>query len=96
MLVGNDGLTLFFYDEGYVGFSPSQATVIVAHQGTNPKDLFVQFLHCSDFNKTADNPCSEAVATDLNVPFRSLDPTLFPGINSSVEAHSGFANEQAK
>jgi len=26
----------------------------------------------------------------------SLNPTLFPGISSSIEAHSGFANEQAK
>ena len=26
----------------------------------------------------------------------SLDPTLFPGVSSSVECHNGFADEQAK
>ena len=30
-------------DEGYVGFSPSQETVIVAHQGTTLSELFVRF-----------------------------------------------------
>ncbi|KAF8887330.1 Alpha/Beta hydrolase protein [Infundibulicybe gibba] len=38
----------------------------------------------------------DALATDANVFQESLDPTLFPGISSSVEVHSGFANEQAK
>ncbi|KAF8887329.1 lipase class 3 family protein [Infundibulicybe gibba] len=38
----------------------------------------------------------EAIATDADAFQESLDPTLFPGISSSVEVHSGFANEQAK
>jgi hypothetical protein len=33
--------------------------------------------------------------TDANVFMESLDPTLFPGVNSSVEVHSGFADEHA-
>ena len=46
------------YDEGYVGILPSQATVIrvvpVAHQGTDPEKMFVQFFTLY-FLKTADN-----------------------------------------
>ena len=34
--------------------------------------------------------------TDVEVLLEPLDPTLFPGMSSSIEAHSGFANEQAK
>ncbi|KAF8623148.1 hypothetical protein AX17_007537 [Amanita inopinata Kibby_2008] len=36
-----------------------------------------------------------ADATDLNVLLERLDPDLFPGIDPSVQAHSGFANEQS-
>jgi len=71
---GGDGSSVQFW---YVGFSPSQATVIVAHQGTNPEEI-------------------EADATDADAFLESLDSTLFPGISSSIEAHSGFANEQTK
>jgi hypothetical protein len=39
---------------------------------------------------------SEADATDADAFLESLDSTLFPGLSSSIEAHSGFANEQAK
>ncbi|KAG6828967.1 hypothetical protein H0H92_006149 [Tricholoma furcatifolium] len=62
---------------GYVGYSPSQETVIVAHQGTDPSDL-------------------EADLTDLDIVMGSLDSTLFPGVDSSVEVHEGFRDEQAK
>lgn len=34
--------------------------------------------------------------TDVNITFESLDPSLFPGVSSSVQVHSGFANEHAK
>ncbi|KAF9011341.1 lipase class 3 family protein [Cyathus striatus] len=71
---GGDGGSVQFW---YVGFSPSQQTVIVAHQGTNTSQI-------------------EAIATDADVFQESLDSTLFPGISSSVEVHSGFASEQAK
>ena len=38
----------------------------------------------------------EADATDANAFLEPLDSSLFPGLSSSIEAHSGFANEQAK
>jgi hypothetical protein len=34
--------------------------------------------------------------TDADFELEVLDSSLFPGVSSSVEAHSGFANEQAK
>lgn len=71
---GGDGGSVQFW---YVGFSPSQASVIVAHQGTEPSKI-------------------EADITDTDLVMESLDTTLFPGVSSSVQTHSGFANEQAK
>jgi len=71
---GGDGGTVQFW---YVGYSPSLATVIVAHQGTDTSRI-------------------EADATDADLFFETLDDTFFPGISSSIETHSGFANEQAK
>jgi len=71
---GGDGSSVQFW---YVGFSPSQQSVIVAHQGTDTSQI-------------------EALATDADAFQESLDSSLFPGVSSSVEAHSGFANEQAK
>jgi len=71
---GGDGSDVQFW---FVGFSPSQKTVIVAHQGTNPSEI-------------------EADATDIDAFLETLDSSLFPGVSSSVEAHSGFAGEQAK
>ncbi|KIL69048.1 hypothetical protein M378DRAFT_118906 [Amanita muscaria Koide BX008] len=38
----------------------------------------------------------EADATDANAFLENLDSNLFPGVPSSVEVHSGFADEQAK
>jgi len=37
-----------------------------------------------------------ALVTDADFFLESLDPTLFPGLSSSIEAHNGFLNEQAK
>ncbi|KIN99618.1 hypothetical protein M404DRAFT_154868 [Pisolithus tinctorius Marx 270] len=37
-----------------------------------------------------------AYLTDVDIFLESLDPLLFPGISSSVQVHSGFANEHAK
>ncbi|GBE86690.1 Alpha/Beta hydrolase protein [Sparassis latifolia] len=36
------------------------------------------------------------LVTDVDIVFTNLDSTLFPGLSSSIEVHSGFANEQAK
>ncbi|KAJ7915125.1 alpha/beta-hydrolase [Mycena leptocephala] len=37
-----------------------------------------------------------ALLTDADFFLGGLDPTLFPGLSSSIEVHSGFANEHAK
>ncbi|KAF5312472.1 hypothetical protein D9619_002478 [Psilocybe cf. subviscida] len=71
---GGDGSSIQFW---YVGFSPSQASVIVAHQGTDTSKI-------------------QADATDLDAFQQSLDSSLFPGVSSSVKAHNGFSDEQAK
>ncbi|KAF8625011.1 hypothetical protein AX15_005596, partial [Amanita polypyramis BW_CC] len=70
---GGDGASIQFW---YVGYSPSLASVIVAHQGTDTSQI-------------------EADATDANAFQENLDSSLFPGVPSSVEVHSGFANDQA-
>ncbi|KAG1885084.1 alpha beta-hydrolase [Suillus subluteus] len=38
----------------------------------------------------------EADLTDANALTRRLDPTLFPGVDSNVEVHSGLADEHAR
>ncbi|KAJ7623656.1 lipase [Roridomyces roridus] len=37
-----------------------------------------------------------SLVTDSDFFLSSLNSTLFPGVSSSIEAHSGFADEQAK
>ncbi|EKM50556.1 uncharacterized protein PHACADRAFT_152637 [Phanerochaete carnosa HHB-10118-sp] len=37
-----------------------------------------------------------ALLTDGDIEMANLDSTLFPGLSSSIEAHQGFADEQAK
>ncbi|PPR00191.1 hypothetical protein CVT26_009043 [Gymnopilus dilepis] len=81
---GGDGTDVQFW---YVGYSPSQKSVIVAHQGTDPSSAPPQLVVLN---------YREADATDANAFLESLDSSLFPGLSSSIEAHSGFANEQAK
>ncbi|KAG1770869.1 Alpha/Beta hydrolase protein [Suillus placidus] len=60
----------------YVGYWPTENTVVVAHEGTDPTQLLADL-------------------TDANALMERLDPMLFPGVDSSVEVHSGFANEHA-
>ena len=47
-------------------------------------------------------PCEELICmtslpllTDADILFTNLESSLFPGIPSSVEVHSGFANAQS-
>ncbi|KAJ6561093.1 Alpha/Beta hydrolase protein [Mycena vulgaris] len=61
----------------YVGVDTALATVIVAHQGTDPTQIL-------------------SVLTDANFGQKKLDATLFPGLNFSIQVHSGFANEHAQ
>lgn len=37
----------------------------------------------------------ESDLTDVDVPLAALNTTLFPGISSDVEVHSGFQDEHA-
>ncbi|KAG8793992.1 hypothetical protein FRC12_000956 [Ceratobasidium sp. 428] len=55
----------------YVGWWPTQSTVVVGHQGTDPSKF-------------------ESVLNDAEAVRSSLDPTLFPGVPSTVHAHDGF------
>ncbi|KAI0358195.1 alpha/beta-hydrolase [Trametes cingulata] len=65
----------------FVGYDPALDTVIVSHQGTDPGEMCVQ-LHLP-------------LITDADFFLASLDATLFPGISSSIEVHSGFAESHA-
>ncbi|EIW80990.1 alpha beta-hydrolase [Coniophora puteana RWD-64-598 SS2] len=71
---GGDGDSVQYY---YVGYYPTDNSVVVAHQGTDP----TQFL--SDL-------------TDADIPMENLNSTLFPGVDSSVQVHKGFADEHAQ
>ncbi|KAJ7460772.1 lipase [Mycena latifolia] len=71
---GGDGNAIQYW---YVGVDTTLATVIVAHQGTNPSQIL-------------------SVLTDANFGQETLNATLFPGLSSTIKAHSGFANEHAK
>ncbi|THH28374.1 hypothetical protein EUX98_g5820 [Antrodiella citrinella] len=70
---GGDGTDVQFW---FVGFDPSQSSVIVAHQGTDPSSFIADL-------------------TDADFFLETLNTTLFPGISSSVEAHSGFQKSHA-
>jgi hypothetical protein len=80
---------------GYVGFDPTLNTIIVAHQGTDSSKMYVLFFHHPSI---LSNPHFFRLADleDADFFLESLDPTLFPGVPSSVQAHSGFAGGQAK
>ncbi|CAA7259111.1 unnamed protein product [Cyclocybe aegerita] len=73
-LTGGDGNEIQIY---YVGFSPSQNSIIVAHEGTDP----TQFL---------------SLLTDANIVLASLSTSLFPGVTSGTQVHSGFRDQHAK
>ncbi|KAF5352827.1 hypothetical protein D9756_006169 [Leucocoprinus leucothites] len=68
---GGDGSSTQFW---YVGYSPSQETVVLAHQGTD-------FSHV------------ETIVTNTDIVLTNLNPSLFPGVPSSVEAHNGAATQ---
>ncbi|KAI0040867.1 alpha/beta-hydrolase [Auriscalpium vulgare] len=73
-LTGGDGNDVQFW---FVGYWPTQNSVVVAHQGTDPTQLL------SDL-------------TDLNVVLSNPSQTLFPGIPSDAQVHSGFAAAHAQ
>ena len=69
---------------------------MVAHQGTNPHEMYVPLPL-----KTLTAPTYRilhrlAVLTDLHFHFMALDPVLFPDIPRGIKVHSGFAIEHKK
>ncbi|OCH86837.1 lipase [Obba rivulosa] len=70
---GGDGDGTPFW---FVGFDPTLATIIVAHEGTNTSEIL-------------------SLLTDADIIQESLSSSLFPGVNSDIEVHSGFAGAQA-
>ena len=84
-----------------MGFDPSLNTVIVAHQGTDPEELYVisrrlSFISYPRLIHLLFSINSIADLTDLDIEMTTLSPSLFPGVPSSVEVHQGFADEQIK
>ncbi|KII86164.1 hypothetical protein PLICRDRAFT_114670 [Plicaturopsis crispa FD-325 SS-3] len=71
---GGDGAFVQYW---YVGYDPSLATVIVAHQATDASKII-------------------PILTDIDLFLTSFDSTLFPGLSSSIQVHSGFKTEQAQ
>ncbi|KAJ6533449.1 hypothetical protein DFH09DRAFT_1092493 [Mycena vulgaris] len=56
---------------------------------TSPRSTFTTYAHDS-------TPAAPPTSRHADFFLKSLDPTLFPGLSSSIKAHSGFADEQAK
>ena len=81
---------------GFVGYDPTLGEVIVSHQGTDPDEMWgllhsraIHSTHCSDAN-------SLPLLEDADIILEALDPSLFPGVSSSVHVHSGFAGSQSR
>lgn len=53
-----------------------------------------RFFHLLDHIRLPSHSLSDL--TDVDIVMENLDSTLFPGVDSSVHVHSGFANEHAK
>lgn len=80
--------------------NPGFETVASGGDGSDVQYWFVGYNPSSQeviVSHQGTNPSQlEADLTDINFALERLDSTLFPGISSSIEAHSGFATEQAK
>jgi hypothetical protein len=91
--------TLTWIPSDFVGYWPSQDTVVVAHQGTDPTKLRVVItpyrFSYQDTSNASLFPQSLSLLTDAHILQRPLDPALFPTVPSSVKVHSGFRNAHA-
>ena len=75
--------------------------VIVAHQGTDPENLYVGHQSAGSLlvrgrNLIANVTPSESILIDLDFPKEKLDQNMFPGIDSSIEVHTGFGDAHAR
>ena len=79
----------------FVGYWPAQNAVVVAHEGTDPTELYVYCpsVLCPPMLTCL---CSLSVLTDIEFVMDQPDPSLFPGIPSSVWVHGGFLSEHAQ
>lgn len=76
----------------FVGYWPSQNTIVVGHQGTDPANWFVKL----QFFPSSLSPVScfsLAVLTDTKIALRPLSQNIFPGIPGNVSVHDGFADQ---
>ena len=80
--------------QGYVGYDPALATIIVAHQGTDSSAMYG--LVVQRFVQVSWWLCRLPLVTDADFFLDNLDSNLFPGINSSIKVHDGFGNAQAR
>lgn len=81
---------------GYVGYSPSLQSVVVAHQGTDPVRMFVYYTDCISFVSFIQELPSEAIIADVAFVPTVLNPDLFPGVTFPVLVHGGFALQHAR
>lgn len=77
-----------------MGYWPSQNAVVVAHEGTDPTQLYV-LPHIAHMLRLM-LPHSLSDLTDVEIVMDQPSTTLFPGIPSSVYVHGGFLAEHAK
>ena len=81
---------------GYVGYDAAHQSVVVGHQGTNPKNMYVYLHATSTNNLSLRSNFSEADLVDADFILGELDQSLFPGISTSILVHSGFRDSHAR
>lgn len=80
----------------FVGYWPNESAVVVAHQGTDPNEMYVPLALKALVTPPYRMLRRLAVLTDIQFHFMALDPDLFPDIPNDIEVHSGFATEHMK
>ncbi|KAN0132755.1 alpha/beta-hydrolase [Lactarius tabidus] len=82
-----------FLYAGYVGFSPSQDTVIVAHQGTDTSEFFADLTDADFFLESLDPslfpgiPASVEVHNGFASEQASTAPTILSYVKQALTAH---------
>ena len=76
---------------------PSRQSSSPTKEPTPPKCACpsLSLSHFHPITRPSTHPTSLADLTDVDFFLGSLDATLFPGISSSIQVHSGFRDEQA-
>ena len=79
---------------GFVGYDPDLDGIVAGHQGTNPKEMYVRFTTLMYINYSFLH-CRDSLLEDSDIIRSSFDTSLFPGLSSSITAHSGFLYSQS-